>query len=171
MTIINIGKLLGSIIASFMDIPPERIVLDAETFDAPKDAGLYVLIIHDPLGNETVGIGQSFDYATEDETLARVSHERFAIELVSRGRAATDRYQEIHLALRSVMATQLAESNNVRFFRGGDPLNLTAIEGAGPLRRYRVPVIVSNVESKTVSASMIDKFPAVGAGANTKVEA
>ena len=169
MTVTAIGQLLGDIIAEYMSLDASRVILANELFDAPKDSGLYVLIIHDPIGNETVGINQSFDFSAGTETMARVSHERFAIEVVSRGPDAQDRYHEIQMALKSVMATQLAETNNVKLFRGGDPMNLTAIEGSGPLRRYRIPVIVTNIETKSASVDMIDKFSALDT--NVDVEA
>lgn len=169
MTVTEIGQLLGDIIEEYMGLASDRVILANELLDAPKDSGIYVLVIHDPIGNETIGINQSIDHSAGTETMARVSHERFAIEIISRGSAAQDRYQEIQMALKSVMATQLAESNKVAFFRGGDPMNLTAIEGSGPLRRYRVPVIVSNIETKSASVDMIDKFAALDT--NVDVEA
>lgn len=172
MTITAIGQLLGDIMAAYMGLDPSRVVMGSETFDAPKDSGIYVLIIHDPLGGETIGINQSLDETTGIEIMGRAAHERFAIEVVSRGRAAVDRYQEVFFAIKSIAATQLAEANGVGFFRGGDALDLTAIEGAGPLRRYRIPVIVSNVQTKTAAAPMIDKFPPAAVSGDTlEVEA
>lgn len=158
VTITAIGQLLGDIIAAYMGLDASRVVLNGETFDAPKDNGIYVLIIHDPVGAETIGVNSKLNEATGEETMGRAAHERFAVEVVSRGRAAVDRYQEVFFAIKSIAATQLAEANGVSFFRGGSALDLTAIEGAGPLRRYRIPVIVSNVQTKTASAPMIDKF-------------
>lgn len=172
MTITAIGQLLGDIISAYMGIDPARVVLNAETFDAPKDSALYVLIIHDPIGGEVIGINSSLNESTGMETMGRAAHERFAIEVISRGRAATDRYQEVLFAIKSIIATQLAESNGIRFFRGGDALDLSAIEGAGTLRRYRIPVIVSNVQTKTAAVPMIDKFPPAAVSGDTlEVEA
>jgi hypothetical protein len=171
MTVTEIGQLLAGILSDFMGIPLERIVLSDETFDAPKDRNLYILIIHDPLGNETVAINSSINSSSGVEKMSRVSHERFAIELISASREAIDRYQEIHMAIASVKATQKAELAGCRFFRAGDPMNLTAIEGSRALKRYRVPVIVTNIQAKSAAVPMIDKFPALSFEANTlKVE-
>ncbi len=159
MTITAIGQLLADILATYMGIDPARVILAGETYDAPKDKDIYILVIHDPVGGETIGINSSLEAGAGTETMGRAAHERFAVEVISRNRTATDRFQEVLFAIKSVIATQLAETNGVRFFRGGDALDLSAIEGAGPLRRYRIPVIVSNVQTKTVAVPMIDKYP------------
>ena len=59
------------------------------------------------------------------------------------------------MALQSVAGQQEAELHNVAFFRGGQPLNLSAIEGSGSLRRWHIPVIISYMQTKTATAPMI----------------
>ena len=165
MTITEIGQLLANIIESYMALPldyttnPEgdsRVILKDEGFDAPKDDGIYVLIEYET--GKTVGIKSQVDPSTQVETMSRSSFENFAIEVISRGRDATDRWQEAMLALFSVSGQQAAEAVHCSIFRGGDPMDLSEIEGSGALRRYRIPIIVSNVQSKTAAVPYFDKF-------------
>ena len=153
MTIQALGQLLGNVIQSYMGLDASRVVLADEGFDAPKDQGIYVLVIYD--GTEgLLGVSRSVDSVTGLETMSTSTHERFQVEVISRGRDATNRHKEVLFAIESTMGIQSAESNGVSFFRGGQVLDLSAIEGSGALRRYRIPVIISNVETKTSAISV-----------------
>lgn len=157
MTLTACGQLLASLIQAYMSLPSGRVILGNEGFDAPKDAGLYVLVLHDgPSG--LIGLTSNKDYVTDTEKMSAASHERFAIEVISRDRSATDRHKEALFALQNIDAIQAMEAHNTSIFRAGDILDLSAIEGSGTLRRYRIPVIMSNIESKTTAAAMINKF-------------
>ena len=156
MTITSLGQVIANIIQAYMAIADDRVILKDEGFDAPKDDGIYVLVEYE--GGKTLGIKSQVEPSTQVETMTRSSFENFAIEVISRGREATDRWQEAMMALFSVSGQQAAEAANCAFFRGGEPMDLSEIEGTGALRRYRIPIIVSNVQSKTASVPMIDKF-------------
>lgn len=160
MTITQCGQLLGTIINAFTGIPADRIILKNEKYDAPKSGGPYVLIDYDGAAG-LVGINSHPDYTTSMETMTATAHERFAVELCGFDQEATDRKSEIPMALRSQMAIRAAEDNNCSIFVAGPTLDLSSIEGSSALRRYRIPVIISNIERKTVAETLIDKFPAV----------
>lgn len=160
MTITACGQLLARLIQDYMSLPAGRVVLKNEGFDAPKDDKIYVLVEYDGAAG-LVAVNSSKDYTTDTEKMSSIAHERFAIEVVSRNRDATDRHKEVLFALRTVTAIRAMEDNNTSIWRAGEVLDLSAIEGSGALRRYRIPVIMSNIESKTTAAAMIDKFPAV----------
>lgn len=159
MTITQAGQLLGSILVSFMGIDPERIILKNEKFDAPKDGGIYILIEYDGTAG-VVGVNSHSDYTANEETMSMSSHEKFAIELCGFGQDATDRKNEVPMALKSSIAVRAAEDNNCSIFLSGPSLDLSSIEGSSALRRYRFPVIMSNIERKTVAENMITEFPA-----------
>lgn len=160
MTITQCGQLLAKLIQDYMGLPAGRVVLKNEGFDAPKDSGLYVLVEYDgALG--LVGVNSTKNYTDDTEKMSSTAHERFAIEVVSRGPDATNRHKEVLFALRTVTAIRAMEDNNTSIWRSGEVLDLSAIEGSGALRRYRIPFIMSNIESKTTGAAMINKFPAV----------
>ena len=86
------------------------------------------------------------------------AHERFAIELCGFGQSATDMKDHIPMALRSSAAIRAAEDANCSIYVAGPTLDLSSIEGSSALRRYRIPVIMSNLDTKTLAETMIDKF-------------
>jgi len=159
MTITQAGQLIGSILVAFMGIDPARIILKNEKYDAPKDGGMYILIEYEgPAG--IVGINSHKEYTADTETMSISSHEKYAVEVCGFDQTATDRKNEVPMALRSQMAIRAAEDNNCSIFIAGPTLDLSSIEGSSALRRYRIPVIMSNIERKTVSADMMTAFPA-----------
>ena len=115
MTITAIGQLLGSIIAAYMALDPERVVLKDENWDAPKDDALYVLIEYED--DTALGVGSDVNTSTGLETSHYNAFANFTIEVISRNRDATDRYPEVLMALQSVAGQQEAELHNVAFFR------------------------------------------------------
>ena len=151
LTIIEIGQIIGNIIQEYMSLDASRIVLKDENWDAPKDQGIYILIEYED--DTALGVGSVVD-SSGLETSHYSGFANFTIEVVSRNRDATNRYQEVLMALQSVIGQQAAELNQIAFFRG-KPLNLSAIEGAGSLRRWHIPVIVSYVQTKTAIVPII----------------
>ena len=158
MTITQGGQLLGNIFVAFMGIPANRIFLKNEKIEAPKDGSIYLLIDYDGMEG-MVGIVSKRDYSLNTETMSMSAHERFSVELCGFGQEATDRKNEIPMALRSSIAIRAAEDANCSIYVAGPVLDLSSIEGSSALRRYRIPVIMSNIERKEVAADMIDKFP------------
>lgn len=159
MTIQALGQLLADVIQDYMELSADRVILTDEGFDGPKDSDIYVLVIYDaPLG--LLGVDSKVNMATDMETMSASSHERFNVEVISRGRDATNKHKEVLMAVQSIAGTQAAEVAGCSFFRGGNVLNLTAVEGVASLRRYQIPIIITNVESKTDSGALIDKFMA-----------
>jgi len=159
MTITQAGQLIGSILVAFMGIDPARIILKNEKYDAPKDGGMYILIEYEGTAG-IVGINSHKEYTADTETMSISSHEKYAVEVCGFDQTATDRKNEVPMALRSQMAIRAAEDNNCSIFIAGPTLDLSSIEGSSALRRYRIPVIMSNIERKTVSADMMTAFPA-----------
>jgi hypothetical protein len=158
MTPLAIGQLLGDVIGTFMGLDPTRVVLKDENYDAPKDMGTYILIEYE--GPRIIGIGSKFQAASVTESIAMASHEQFTIEVISRDSSAMASFPLVLLALASIAATQAAEAAGVAFFRAGEPLDISQIEGSGAQRRYRIPVIVSNLQVSTPPAADIENFPA-----------
>lgn len=157
MTITQAGQLLGRILAAYTGIPAERIILKNEKYDAPKDGAPYLLIDYDGMAG-MVGITSKKDFTANTETMTMSAHERFAVELCGFDQAATDMKSLIPLALRSSGAIRAAEDASCSIYVNGPTLDLSSIEGSSALRRYRIPVIISNIERKTLAETMIDKF-------------
>lgn len=157
MTITACGQLLGTILAAYTGINPARIILKNEKYDAPKDGTPYILIDYDGMAG-MVGIVSKKNYSTNMETMSMSAHERFSVELCGFGQEATDMKNHIPLALRSSIAIRAAEDANCAIYVAGPTLDLSSIEGSSALRRYRIPVIMSNLDTKTLAETMIDKF-------------
>lgn len=157
MTITACGQLLGTILAAYTGIPAERIILKNEKYDAPKDGDPYLLIDYDGMAG-MVGIVSKKNFSTDQETMSMSAHERFAIELCGFDQGTTDRKNWIPLALRSSLAIRAADDANCAIYVAGPTLDLSSIEGSSALRRYRIPVIMSNLDTKTLAETMIDKF-------------
>lgn len=155
MTIIDQGQMLADVIQDYMGLADDRVILGDERLDAPKDSGLYVLIIYD--APQILGVNAKRDYSANTETMSVSSHERWLVEVVSAGYEAADRYMEVYEAIASSAGIRAAEDAGCAMFRG-TPLNLTAVENTAPLRRYQLPVTITHVQSKTSAAVMIDKF-------------
>lgn len=170
MTITQGGQLLGRILAAYTGIPANRIILKNEKYDAPKDGTPYILIDYDGQPG-MVGITSKKNYSTSEETMTISAHERFSVELCGFDQTATDMKSLIPLALRSSGAIRAAEDANCSIYVSGPTLDLSSIEGSSALRRYRIPVIISNIERKTLAADMITNFPAVGTDDKTILEA
>lgn len=155
MKIIEQGQLLADVIQDYMGLADDRVILGDERLDAPKDSGLYVLVIYD--APQVLGVNAKRDYSANTETMSVSTHERWLVEVVSAGYDAANRYMEVYQAISSSAGIRAAEDAGCAFFRG-TPLNLSAIENTATLRRYQLPVIITNVQSKTSAAVMIDKF-------------
>ena len=160
MTITQCGQLLAGILSAYTGIPATRIILKNEKFDAPKDGSPYLLIEYDGMAG-MVGIVSKKNYSTSMETMSMSAHERFAVELCGFGQETTDMKNYIPLALKSSQAIRAAEDANCSIFIAGPTLDLSSIEGSSALRRYRIPVIISNIDTKTLAEDMINKFPAI----------
>ena len=155
MTIIEQGQMLADVIQEYMNLPDERVILGDERLDAPKDSGVYVLVIYD--APQILGVNAKRDYTAKTETMSVSSHERWLVEVVSAGYDAANRYMEVYEAISSSAGIRAAEDAGCAMFRG-KPLNLTAVENTAPLRRYQLPVTITHVQSKTSATVMIDKF-------------
>jgi hypothetical protein len=159
MNSVEVGEMLGAIIRVYMGLTTDRVVLADETFDAPKDKGIYVTLA--PGDSKLLAVKSEYLPSINKERMCTVYHLPYNIEIMSRDDTAKERNQEVVMALNSISAQMTMEANNCRIFRTGAILNLTAIEGVAALKRYRVPVIVSNVETKDSTPSVIDKFTPV----------
>jgi len=153
-------QVLAKIIRTYMDLPEDRVVIYNGNFDAPKDPHIYILISYE--SGQTLGVKNEFNAKTETETASIVTYNTYAVEIVSKSREAVERKEEILMALHSQIGLRLAEENNVRIWRGGNILDLSAIEGASALSRYRVNIVVSGLKEKQAPIEVYENFPREG---------
>ena len=151
------GKVLADIIATDMGIPTSRIVLSNQNFKAPKDDDIYIVIIPD--AGRVISAVNRFDPDTNEEVKTTTVSETYNVEITSRNTDARERRYEVNQAIISTYAERQAEDNNLRIFRTQQNINLSFIEGASALHRYRIPVIIYSMKEKRTAIEPINKFP------------
>lgn len=145
------------IVRDYMGLTDPRIFLTGENIMAPTDDQIFVVV--GSLAPLIVGTGVRFDPETEDEISQVSTATTVNIDVCSRNKDADFRYFEAVAAIRSTLAQQIMEQEGMSIYRNPNILNLTAVEGAGTLRRHRIQVIIFHVMEKTVPiADVFDNF-------------
>lgn len=137
---------LKSMITSYMELDSNRVWNYASNVKAPTDENIFVTMAIESqkkLGKKSEFDGDSLTDSQYISIAARIN-----IEICSRGYDAEDRKEELLMMLDSIIGQQIMEDNNIRIDTAGDMLDLSAVEGPGILRRFRLPVIVYYVKSK-----------------------
>lgn len=147
---------LADIIATELEIDPSRVVVYDQNFKAPKDQDIYVIVAKGPA--RVIGSRNHLDPDTDEEVKSVVLNETYNVEITSKNRDALERHPEIIMALTSTYSIQKQEEGNFRISRTRDVLDLSFIEGASALHRYRIPVIIDRVTTKRTSVTPITAF-------------
>jgi hypothetical protein len=148
-------QVLGKILSAYMEMEPGRVVIYNQDFEAPRDPHLYITISLE----DSNPLGIKHEVTDETETASAVLFHNFAVEVVSRNREAIERKEEVLMALHSQLGLQIAEEHNVRLWRNGRILDLSAIEGASALSRYRINVVMSSLKEKQTPIDVYEHFP------------
>jgi hypothetical protein len=153
----SVFDLLGDIIQNFMNIPDGRIVKYSEDFEFPTDNDLFIIMI----GGQRFVLSSvtNFDLDTNEEISTSTIFRTIYVELYGRGEEPEERTHEIAQAIGSYYGQRVQEDNHITIWRNGQILDLTYIEGSASLHRFRVPVIISYVETKRTSADYFEHFP------------
>lgn len=149
--------LVAQVLSYGMQVPPERVIVVGERWDPPEDQELYVLVGYER--DQIIGMSREYDPATGYETVDQSLLTHLRVEVVSRGLDAEARHPEVALVLGSVYAIRAAEDAGCRIYRPGEALNISAVEGSAPLRRYRMAVAVAHLRSRSSPIPQIVLFP------------
>lgn len=152
----EVDELLAGIIATDTGIDPSRIVLYNQNYTAPSDSGIYIIIATE--GFTRLGLINDYDPDTDEEVKTVYGITRINVEITSKSRAALERKEEILMAIISTHAQQVCEEYKIRISQAGDILDLTLIEGASALHRYRIPVVIFSAKEKRSAITPIEKF-------------
>lgn len=154
----EVDLILADIITNELQIDASRVIVYNQNFDAPNDSNLYVLIKNER--DKTLAATNTYDKDTnlEKKSVSRFTY--FNIEFISKNRDAYERRHEAIMALTSTYSIQQQETNQIRIFRTGNPIDISAVEGARSLNRWRIPIVISNLKLKStdISTMIIDKF-------------
>ena len=148
--------LLCDIFVNELGLDPTRVVVYDQNFVAPSDQDIYITVAYQ--SGRIIGSSNVFDDATDQEIKSVALNETYNVEITSKNETALQRYHEIIMALTSTYAVRVQEDNNMRFSRIRETLDLSFIEGASALHRYRIPVIVNRLRTKQTAIQPIDKF-------------
>lgn len=150
--------LVGIIIKNYMSLSSNNIWLKSQDIKAPTgEDDLWCVV---GIRNEQI-LGQKgfLDPDTDEDVQQSTIVATIDIDLASRGEDAKTRAPEMIMALESIPAKQLMDENKMGVYRTMDILDLSAIEGAGALHRFRASVIVYRTKEIRKSTEQIfDKF-------------
>lgn len=149
-------KVLATIIKDEMSIPDGRIVLYDQNFKAPKDNDLFI-IISTGLDN-IISNTNKFDSVLNEQVQKISRNTTYNIEITSKNTDAKTRRHEVLMAINSNYAIRLMEENNIRIFRTPTIQDLSFIEGSSALHRYRISVIINNMEIKRSGTDYYEHF-------------
>lgn len=156
---IDTELILADIIQKYTGIPAGRINIVSGTYEAPKDKDVY-LTLH-PETPRIFGISKKFDPENDQEKITSNISQKIIVEVCSRGTDAEQYYYEAAQSVDSQYAIDQMEKNNVKIFRP-EIINLSAIEGFGTLRRYRLTFTIYKAETKITDISVYTEFPIGG---------
>ena len=135
-----------------------RVAIYNNRWQPPNDTGAYVTVA---VGDSRViGTTSQLDSETEEEVQSVSMHTTLEVELSSVNNEARALKPHLLSALRGFYAQQLAEENGMAIFRPGTVLDLSAIEGARALEKYRFSVVVAHVERRRIAADFYDQIQA-----------
>ncbi len=157
----EIIKVIADVIQAEMELPNNRVYLYNQKWVIPPDQNLFVVVgfisakpfgvrggyANDPITNELVEV-QSLN-----------QQETYSIDVISRDSSARQRKQEVILALNSTRMQQAMEQYNFKI--GNLPtsfLDVSAVEAAALLNRYRLAFNALVIYRKTKSTEYYDSF-------------
>lgn len=152
----EVDELLADIIQTDTGIDPSRVVFYNQNFTAPKDENIYIIIATEQYTR--IGLNNRFDPDTNEEVKTISGYTNVNIEITSKNRDALERKEEILQAIISTYSQQIQEENNIKIMQSGNILDLSFVEGASALHRFRVPLVVSSIKTKRTAITPIDKF-------------
>lgn len=150
--------ILADIIAEEMSLDADRVVVYDQNFKPPKDEDIYVVIAFQ--SGHQIGSNKRFDPDTNEENQYVSVSETYNIEITSKNRDAQTRKYEVTMALDSTYSQQKQEEEQVSIFRSPRILDISFIEGAFSLHRFRIPVIINSTKTLEKSVEYFDKFQA-----------
>lgn len=147
---------LADIITTEMAIPAERVVLYDQNYKAPKDDDIYIIISTG--ADKIISNTNRFDPVENKQVQKITKNTTYNIEITSRNDTAKTRRAEVLMAINSNNAIKQMEDNNIRIFRTSTIQDLSFIEASSSLHRYRISVIINNMETKISDTDYYDDF-------------
>lgn len=140
-------KVIADIISNVASIPADRVVIYSGDWIAPKDKDVYVILSIENIKRSSKTIKRDFE--TLQNTISGTFFGMLNVDIVSKDDTAIEQKETIALALSSDYAVEKMETNNIRIWENGTISDLSAIEGSGSLKRFRLTFIISYTKELT----------------------
>jgi len=152
-------ELFCSIIKEGMDLEDDQIYLWDQKINIPPDNRLYVAV--SVLNCKPYSLIRSYQDVGDDfsETITTNMLANVNVDIMSRGKDARDRKEEVILALGSTYSTMVQERNAMRIGRISNSfVNLSQLEGSAIPYRFNIGVSLQYKVSKTKAVDYYDTF-------------
>lgn len=145
--------IVAKIIQDYMELPAGSVFFKDQNIKGLTSGALFLIV-----GIQTtkpIGVKSFIDPGTDEDVQQSSIMTTVSIDIVSKSDAAKTRHVEIPMALESVIGQQLMNENSMRVFRTAEATDISAVEGASALHRYRYSVIVSSMKEIRKSTTQI----------------
>jgi len=151
-----IDKIITDIIEHEFSVPTGRIVVNNQGYKPEKDFDPWYVISYQ--SNKIVGNSNVLDPDADEQVQKTTFFTKLKIEVRGKSREVITNAFLIPAALNSDYAIQKMEENNIRIFRAGEALDLSEVDGASSLHRWRIPVTITHMVIKRSSIVPFENF-------------
>ncbi len=150
--------LLRTIIINQMGLKPEVVNIYDEKWKIPPTDELFIVLEYRSgkvIANRNIFVSDGEDPVENQEVNML---EQIVVGIFSRDRSATQRKEEVLMAILSSYAERQQEKYSFKIARVGPIVDLSAVEGVAMLKRYDIDLSVYAWYSKTISPEYIDSY-------------
>jgi len=150
--------LLRLIIVNQMGLDPEKVNIYDEKWTIPPTEDLYIVLEYRSgklIANRNTFVSTGGDPIEEQDINVL---EQITIGVFSKDRSATQRKEEVFMALLSSYAQNLQEKYSFKISRIGPIVDLSTLEGVAMLKRYDIDISVFAWYEKTINPTYLDSF-------------
>ncbi len=148
--------LLRLILVNQMDLGKERVNVYDEKWKIPPDEELFIVLEYRSgkcIANRNTFVGED---ETEVQDVNMLEH--ITVGVFSRNRSATQRKEEVLMAILSSFAQGLQEKYAFKIARIGPIDDLSALEGTAMLKRYDIDLSVFAWYTKTINPDYFTSY-------------
>ncbi len=148
--------LIRLILVDQMGLAKDRVNIYDEKWKIPPDEELFIVVEYRSgkvIANRNTFVSTGGD-PTEVQDINML--EQLTIGVFSRNRSATQRKEEVYMAIMSSFAESLQEKYSFKIARVGAIVDLSTLEGTAMLKRYDIDLSVYAWYEKTVSPNYIE---------------
>ena len=144
------AELIITILTSYLGLSQDRVFQGVQGIK-PKLSGINVMVKE--ATSQVIGSKSTINDQAQ-EVSSVVLSTPVDCEIFGKDYAVVERKEEILMAISSVFAQQLCDEHSMRIDRQGSIMDLSRVEGAQAMHRYRIGVIVKHMKQKSVSTEL-----------------